>query len=1007
MRRRGPVPHRETGLRFRSQRLRTGDTGAVARVSCPTFVGRLPELGQLEAAFARASDGSTSIVLVGGDAGIGKTRLVEEFAARIRDRGRILVGSCVELGGGTLPYAPLVEVLRQLASDPDKEEMAAVLAPGRAVLARLLPDTGTVEQDNREPSGPGAQGQLFEVLLALLVRLGTTTPTLLVLEDLHWADASTRDLLLFLARKLRHGRILVVGTYRTDDLHRRHPLRRALAELERSETVERLELQGFDRAELSEQLRGITGENLPAQVVGSVLARSDGNAFFVEELVASGDIHWELSPTIRDVVLARVETLPASARQVLSVAAVVGRRAEHALVAGAAAMTDPELEEGLRAAIDQQVILREPADDAYVFRHALTQEAVYGDMLATERKRLHTTVAELLAARPSLPGAAGARQAAELAHHWYVARDLPRALAQAVRAGRLAEEVDAPADARAQYKRALDLWEKVPSPEAVADCDRVTLLERAGYCALLAGDPEKAALLTRTGLDQVDPVVHSHRAALLHEQLGMCHMLAGDIDSACAAWGVARRLLDDEPPSADKARVMAAEARGLMHQLRQTEAAALARQALELARHVEDRMVEGRALNTLGASLASIGRADEGLAYLEGAFAIAAEEGTAEDLLRAHANLCTVLDTAAGRSEEAVAVAKEGIAAAQRLGVMGAIGVYVAAYGAEALLHLGRWDEAEEMALVVPLEYESTSATIRRANVLVALDIRRGRLDEARHRLDQLTVIRGRADGEEWAYFHTRQTELAMWEGDCDAALSAAHAGLSVVDDVEDVFYGHEMSACAVRSAVDGGKPKAEIAALVNQALRLYRRPFEFGSMPCPEASVYALVVQAEYSRLGQPDSSRWAEVATQWRHLCRPYEFAYAKWREGETLLATQSSRMRATEALREAHCTAIDLGAARLAAEVERLATRARVDLEAPAPPTPSGVSAAAELGLTPREAEVLALLGRGRTNREIAAELFISEKTASVHVSNILRKLRVGSRFEAAGVGQRLGE
>jgi DNA-binding CsgD family transcriptional regulator/tetratricopeptide (TPR) repeat protein len=987
-------------------------------------VGRLSELGQLGEAFARAADGCTGTVLVGGDAGIGKTRLVEELAASVRDRARVLVGSCLELGEGTLPYAPVVDVLRQLASDPDKGNVDALFGPSRPVLARLLPEAAAVDEGYREPAGPEAQGRLFEALLGLLVRLGTMAPVLLVFEDLHWADASTRDLLVFLARKLRQARILIVGTYRSEELHRGHPLRRTLAELERSGNVERLELQGFDRAELAEQLRGIRGESLPAELVESVLVRSEGNAFFVEELVAGGDIDGELSPTLRDVVLARVEALPEPAQHVLRVAAVVGRRAEHALLAPAAGMTDTELDEGLRSAVDKQVVLSERETDAYVFRHALTHEAIYGGILPGERRRLHTTVADLLAARPSLAGAPGARQVAELAHHRYAARDLPRALVEAVRAGRLAEGVYAPAEARAQYERALDLWERVPDPEAVAGCDQVTLLERAGYCTLLAGTPERAIALHRAAIDLVDPESDSHRAALLHEQLGMCHFVAVDIESAAAAWSRARRLLDDEPASSDKARVIAGEARSLMFQLRHTEAAALARQALALARKVEDRVLEGRALCTLGASLLSMGRADEGLACLEQARTIADEAGGPEDVARGYVNLCEALD-AVGRTEEAVEAAKEGIAAARRLGVMGVHGVIIAFTGAEALLRLGRWDEAEEMASLEPIDYARPSAAIRLSVALAGLDIRRGRLGQARRHLDKLAVVRRRLGGEERARFHSRQAELAVWEGDPHAALSfhsrqaelavwegdphaalsAARVGLSVVAETDDGLYGHELCVYGVRAAVEASTPETEVSALVDEARRLYRRPFELGGAPSPEASVHALVVEAEYSRLGTPDPDRWAEVATRWRQLSHPFDFAYAKWREGEALLSSHGSRVRAVEALKDAHCTATDLGAALLAAEVERLATRARIDLAAPES-TLSAPIAGAELGLTARETEVLALVSRGRTNREIAAELFISDKTASVHVSNILRKLGVGSRFEAAGVGQRLG-
>jgi DNA-binding CsgD family transcriptional regulator len=968
-------------------------------------VGRSRELEQLEKAFARAVDGSAGMVLVGGDAGIGKTRLVAEFAARVHDRARVLVGGCVELGEGTSPYAPVVDVLRQLTSDSDGERLEALFGSARTTLARLLPEMVTSGEDDLQIAGTGAQGRLFEALLAVFVRLGELDPMVVVLEDLHWADASTRELLVYLARKLRHGRFLLVGTFRADELHRQHPLRRLLAELERSARVERLELRGFDRAELREQLTGILGASPAAEMIDSVLARSEGNAFFVEELIAGGDPHGGLSPTFRDVVLARVEALPNLARQALRAASVVGRRVEHGLLVEAAGLSEDDLEQGVRAALDAQVIVTDPSGEGYVFRHALSQEAIYGDLLPGERRRLHTRVAEVLARQPVPAGVGGARQAAELAHHWYAARELPEALATAVRAGRLAEGVDAPAEARAQYERALDLWEKVPDAEPIAGCDYVALLERAGDTALLDGAPDQAVRSIVSALAQVDPLTDPRRAALLHEQLGWCHVVRADMESASAAWARARRLLEGEPPSADQARVMAGQARGLMHQLRHAESADLAGQALALAIQVEDRMLEGRARCILGTSLAAMGRVDEGLSHLEQSRTIATTEGSAQDLLAAYANICEALDAAAGRTNEAVKVAREGIAAAQRLGVMG-MGVHVVAYGTEALLRLGRWTEAEEMASLALLEEEHTSAAIRRSHVVAALEIRRGQLHQARSRIDKMAAFCDRADGEEWARFHSRQAELALWEGDYDAALSAARAGLSVIVAGDNELYGHELCVYAVRAAIGQARPPAEVTTLVDQTRQLCRRPFERGGAPSPDALVNALVIEAEFSRARTPDPNRWADVADQWAELTRPYDFAYAKWREGEAVLVAQGSRPRATRAFGEAYGTAVELGAAQLATEIQQVAIRTRIDLEAPVAQLPPAKSAGAAFGLTARETEVLALLGLGRTNREIAEELFISEKTASVHVSNILRKLGVTSRFEAARVGQELG-
>ncbi|HZA81133.1 MAG TPA: AAA family ATPase, partial [Actinomycetes bacterium] len=304
-----------------------------ATLTSPTFVGRTEELARLAAAADRAAAGAPTAVLIGGEAGVGKTRLVGELVASAREAGAtVLVGGCVELGGEGVPFAPLIEALRPFLRDLDEPQLAQLVpGPARAELARLW-TANQPELGDRLPSpsgglgtGPGGfglgsdQGRLFELLLVLLERLGAERPAVLVVEDLHWADRSTRDLLAFLVRNLRHGRLLLVMTYRSDELHRRHPLRPFLAELDRGRRVERLELERFGRDEVAAQLAGIQGAPAPAELTERIHARSDGNAFFVEELAATAaaGADGELPPSLRDTLLARIELLPEPTQQVL------------------------------------------------------------------------------------------------------------------------------------------------------------------------------------------------------------------------------------------------------------------------------------------------------------------------------------------------------------------------------------------------------------------------------------------------------------------------------------------------------------------------------------------------------------------------------------------------------------------------------------------------------------------------------------------------------------------
>jgi predicted ATPase len=350
------------------------------RVASPTFVGRLEELGLLEAARVRAANGEPAVVLVGGEAGVGKTRLVAELAARCAADGvRVLFGGCIPVGEGTLPYAPVVEALRTLLAEIGVEAVRELVGPSWPELARLLPALG--EPDRTGPPGQAAQARLFELLLGLLGRLGQLAPLVLVVEDLHWADRSTRDLLAFLVRNLRRERVLLVVTYRTDEPgHQR--LGSYLAELDRAGRVQRLELPRLDQAETVAQLVGILGAPPPASLAEAVFARSEGNPFFTEELldvVQAGS--GKLPATLRDLLRGRVQVLPEPARQVLAVVAVAGRRVPHRLLAAVAGRDDDTLLAMLRRAVADRLLVTQPGEDGYEVRHALLGEVVEADLV--------------------------------------------------------------------------------------------------------------------------------------------------------------------------------------------------------------------------------------------------------------------------------------------------------------------------------------------------------------------------------------------------------------------------------------------------------------------------------------------------------------------------------------------------------------------------------------------------------------------------------------------------
>jgi predicted ATPase len=366
------------------------------QVTAGRFVGRTQELAWLGELLARTTAGEPLVVLLGGEAGVGKTRLADQLASMARGQGvRVLGGGCVPLGEEGLPFAPVIQALRGLAGDLDAAELQAVAGPARAELGRLLPDLAWASEAaagaaGATGAGQAGQGRLFALLLGVVERLAARMPLLWIMEDLHWADRSTRDLLAFLATYLRSGPVMLVLTFRSDELDRRHPLRGLLGELARNRRVVRLELGRFSRAELAEQLAGLLGDQPPTGLLDDIDARSGGNPFFAEELVLAGEgaDPRALPPSLREVLLTRLVRLGDRTQQLLRVAAAAGPGATQPLLAAVAGLDDQQLLEGLREAVDQQLL--QPGGEGYVFRHALLAEAVYSELLPGERVRLHT-----------------------------------------------------------------------------------------------------------------------------------------------------------------------------------------------------------------------------------------------------------------------------------------------------------------------------------------------------------------------------------------------------------------------------------------------------------------------------------------------------------------------------------------------------------------------------------------------------------------------------------------
>jgi DNA-binding CsgD family transcriptional regulator/tetratricopeptide (TPR) repeat protein len=991
------------------------------QVTTGWFVGRAPQLARLGQLLAGAGDGEPLVVLLGGEAGVGKTRLVEQLAATAREQGmRVLGGGCVPLGEEGLPFAPVTEALRGLAGDLDAAELAAVAGPARGELARLLPDLAWDDEAAAGVGGAGAgqagQGRLFELLLGVVQRLAAAAPLLWVLEDLHWADRSTRDLVAYLATYLRSGRVLVVGSFRSDELDRRHPLRRLLGELVRNRRVVRLQLPRFSRAEVAEQLAGLLGAEVPARLVDDIYARSGGNPFFAEELVLAGGDPGVLPPSLQEVLLSRVVRLGDRTQRLLRVAAAAGPGATGPLLAAVAGQGEAELLEGLREAVDQQLLVPEPGGEGYVFRHALVAEAVYAELLPGERVRLHTALAGALEAGLEA-GEAPASRAARLAYHWAAAGDQPRALTASLAAAAAAERVYAFAEAQLQLERALALWDRVPDPEARAGMDRVALLARCAEAAYMAGNQAEAAELTRQAIALVDAARQPRRAGLLHEQLARCLRRLGD-PATLGAQQQAVRLVPPTP-SPERARVLGSLAQYLLIVDRFAELRGPAEEAIATAERVGARAAEANARTALGGALIYLGEPDAGLAELETAVRLATEAGDLIVMLRAILNHSDKL-LAAGRLTEAATVALDGIQQARRLGLARLYGPLLAHVATEALLALGRWDQAEQLSREGLETSPSGPAYVALPLARAALELGLGDLDAAQARLQ---AVRRLLPG---SIPETRNAgplfcglaELALWRGHPDQARQLVDQAVPQV--AANPRHAAPVYALGVRAEADcaelararhPGQPAPDDATTAALLARLGQAATGPAAAGLPELAAWRATARAECTRRdGSSDPAAWAAAVAAWERLGQPYRAAYAGYRHAEALLAT-GDRDRATTVLGRAAAITGRLGARPLDSEIRALGRRARLDLDL-TPPTPAAAPAAgtppaaAQLGLTPREAEVLALVAAGRSNRQIAQALFISPKTVGVHVSNILAKLGVAGRVEAAAVAHRLG-
>ncbi len=982
------------------------------------FVGRQADLDRLTAVVGVASDAPEGVaVLLAGEAGVGKTRLISELLAVAR-RGawRLCVGHCSDLGDSALPYQPFIEVFGQLAVE--SPALVESLIEARPAVSRLIPGRRDAGGDGLGPRVD--RGELFEAVHASLTQLSRVASLLLVIEDVHWADRSTREMLSYLFARPGPDPVVIVCSYRSDDLHRRHPLRATVGEWARLPGVSRFQLSRLADADVRTLVRALHPAPIREADVHGIVDRAEGNPFFVEELVAAAEMSGRLLPEdLSALLLVRLDQLDEPVRQVVRAASVAGRSVPHELLAAVVGVEATSLDQLLRVAVEANVLVT-VSSEGYAFRHALLSEAIYGDLLPGERVRTHAAYVQALSAAPTLGSAA------ELARHARGAQDLPTALRASVIAGDEAMALGGPDDAARHYELALELVAQVGGTATIIDqVDVVGLVLRASEATVAAGHPFRGLALVQDQLDHLaEAGTAEQRVRLLHAVANIALLLDTGMD-VLQMTTEALKLLPDEPAGPLRARLLSVHARAHADRRRDDEAARWAREALDLAKVFDLSDVAADAATTLAWLEQRAGDPNASRRNLERTISEARAAGEVGAELRSLYNLGTA-HYEAGRMPEALVAFQTAMQRAHDNGRPWA------PYGVDARMMLGvvgyvngDWDD---VLRITDISSESPPALAEAALAAVALAVAAGRGNL--QALDLLPRLRSwwerdglrswwERDGLIAILSGTAAIDLYGDRGDIDAA-TAVHD--DVVASVGEMWQSPDFQArirlsglllgqLSAEAARSGISRRAwlvdradELAASATAAAAAADQFLRVGSQRGLERDAWFARVTAEHCRI------RWlsGRDAPAEDELVRVWEQSVLTFERFGHRFETARSRARWSSVLRAVGRPEEAAQQAEKARQIaERLGARPLLDelrLLGPGPPEDRTKRSRTEEALTAREHEVLRLLAVGRSNRDIGQQLFISAKTVSVHVSNILAKLGASGRTEAVAIARR---
>ncbi|GAB3065252.1 helix-turn-helix transcriptional regulator [Intrasporangium mesophilum] len=947
------------------------------------LIGREPELAMADRLLRVVASGpapgvapQAQTLLVIGDAGVGKTTLARAILDHAERMGLTVgVGHCLDVATGT-PFAPVIQALRQVV---DSRSNAAVLVPpaARWLSSDVIANDVIVD------------GNALERLLGTTAALAREQPVVMLIEDLHWSDRSTRDYVLSAVRTSRAPVLLVVTT-RSDDLTAEHPARQAISDLSLSGAT-RLTVQPLSVGAIAELGHRRLGRPLSADELDAIVTRSGGNPLYAEEIMTAPD---ERVPTsLQDLLLRHVVGLSPPAAALVRLASAGGVVIDLDLLHDASGLDTTTFETLAREALGAHVFTRH--GDQFGFRHALLRDAIEDGLLPSERVALHGAYVGVLRERAEVGSAAARWRAnAALAEHALAANDIPTALVSHVKAGLAAKQHGVP-EAADHLESALALWPRVPRAADLAGISDAETSAVAAEALVRSGQVERIRRLLRHAIDRLEHVTDPLAASRVLTIVVLDWIdRDGDVDT----WAVADRAiaLASGKPGRELAEAWGAKAVMHLRHLEYTQALDAAASGIAIARETDSLLAQYEAQISAAQALHQLGRLPAARAAMKAAVAVAEQAAAPGAALNARALLAGEL-ISAGRLSEARALAQQAEGDALLEGL-----VLSANFNVEqeltALIWQGHFAEAgARLELVAESGYPERRRRWREVEVLMAV----GDLESALA-TEELTIEENYAPHLFAPSDTMRRVELFEQLGNVARELEAAKLLLESVDTQSPVRAAVRarcglQALCAARAAGLGapvGLAEASGTALAVARAGLTEDWAE--SQYCAYLAMAEAYAARHEGRSAVSEWSRAVDVSTRlgtYFALRPQLEHAGEQLRQGERDAGKESllAVWRAAEAI----------GARWFAQQAAAEARRHRVPL-----PVSAQQSASPLDRLTPRERDVLRLLAQGATNRSIAGTLFISERTTALHVSNILAKLGVANRGEAAAMARITG-